>query len=159
MRSFIISTLAFMVLVSCVKKTTKIEFAPDGQIQTEKPLVILNNSPESGGGQEMNERRETVYFEFDSDELRASETGKLDFNYKKVYDIRITGYCCPIGTKEYNYFLGERRAEMVKQYLIDNGICPKDIMTVSNGELNPVSLEPDEYWKNRRAEISISFNQ
>ncbi len=47
----------------------------------------------------------------------------------------IEGYCDWRGTREYNLTLGDRRASGVKQYLLDQGVSPDRVQTLSNGDL------------------------
>lgn len=67
--------------------------------------------------------------------------------------ITVNGYCCPIGSDEYNMALGQARADAVAEYLRNAGIDRKRIITKSYGEENLLTEDESEYWKNRRAEI------
>ena len=62
------------------------------------------------------------------------------------------GHCDERGSDEYNLALGERRANAVKQYLVDSGVSAA-LDTVSYGESQPAVQGPDEsaYRMNRRA--------
>jgi peptidoglycan-associated lipoprotein len=53
---------------------------------------------------------------------------------------------------------GERRAESVKNFLVDLGISAKRLKTVSYGEERPIALgQNEESWaKNRRAQFVIN---
>ena len=79
---------------------------------------------------------------------------------KENPDIKLTieGHCDERGTIEYNLALGERRANAVKNYLINYGINPKRLSTISYGKERP--LDPrsnEEAWaKNRRAAFVIN---
>lgn len=105
----------------------------------------------------------TVYFDFDKSEIRAdmrntmNENARLMNRYKTVR-VRIEGHCDERGTNEYNMALGQRRADIVKQYLIDYGISASRIQTVSYGEERPVDPRHNEdaWSKNRRSEIVIT---
>ncbi len=88
---------------------------------------------------------ETVYFDFDSYELKPSERAKLD-SLSRDIDYRVTGYTCDIGTKEYNDRLALKRAEAVKNYL---GNIVKEI----NGKGKCCYIDQVDKSKNRRAEI------
>jgi len=73
---------------------------------------------------------------------------------KEYPDIRvlIEGHCDERGTIEYNLALGERRALAARNYLINLGIDPDRLATISYGEERPVDLGHDEeaWTKNRR---------
>ena len=103
-----------------------------------------------------------IYFDFDSAVLQAEAKEEL----KKIGSwlvenqetkIRIEGNCDERGTDEYNLALGERRAVSAKNYLVNIGISPKNIVTISFGEENPADPEHNEtaWAKNRRNEFNI----
>ncbi len=52
--------------------------------------------------------------------------------------IKITGHTCDIGSDELNQRIGQERADLAKDYMVENGIAPKRIMTFSKGESEPV---------------------
>jgi peptidoglycan-associated lipoprotein len=104
-----------------------------------------------------------VFFDFDKYDLKPEARRALEENaawLKKnpQVQILIEGHCDERGTVEYNEALGERRALSVKSYLINLGISPDRISTISYGELKP--FDPghnEEAWaKNRRAHFKIS---
>ena len=59
------------------------------------------------------------------------------------------------GTDAYNIALGERRAEAVKNFLVDLGISANRLNTISYGEERPITLGQNEssWAKNRRAQL------
>src|ERR1700741_819102 len=68
-----------------------------------------------------------VYFDTDMSGIRADGRTTLDKQaewLKKYtnYPIPIEGKCDERGTREYNFALGERRANAVKQFLIAQGV-------------------------------------
>jgi peptidoglycan-associated lipoprotein len=106
---------------------------------------------------------EDVYFEFDSSALLPAAQDLL--SQKAAYiltlmDVSITieGHCDERGTDAYNMALGERRAEAAKAFLVNLGVDPSKINTISYGEENP--LDPgsnEEAWsKNRRAHFLLN---
>lgn len=104
----------------------------------------------------------TVYFDFDSSTVRSSEIPKLEEVARAMSDmpgkaLRIEGHCDERGTEEYNRALGERRALSVREYLVQLGLNPQMIETVSHGEDMPVDLgRNEEAWSaNRRGEIIL----
>jgi peptidoglycan-associated lipoprotein len=98
-----------------------------------------------------------VFYDFNRSELTASTQAQLKTNAawlsananKKVI---LEGHCDERGTNEYNMALGERRAQSAKEYLINLGVDPARLKTVSFGEEKP--FDPghnEEAWaKNRR---------
>lgn len=72
-------------------------------------------------------------------------------------NVVIGGHCDERGTIEYNIALGERRAESAKKYLVNLGIDPSRLETISYGEERPIATgNNEEAWaQNRRAQFTI----
>jgi peptidoglycan-associated lipoprotein len=107
-------------------------------------------------------RDNTVFFAYDSADIRPSETSKLDAiaGYMKSSGnkaIRIEGHCDERGTEEYNRALGERRALAAREYLVRVGVSGAQIDTRTMGEDNPiVPGHAEAAWsKNRRDEFIL----
>ncbi len=107
-------------------------------------------------------KTETVYFDFDSSVIKPTERPKIEtvaafLKHNPQYDILIEGHCDERGTIEYNRALGERRALAIRAMLIDLGIAPQRIETISYGEERPVDpRHNEEAWaKNRRGEFVL----
>jgi peptidoglycan-associated lipoprotein len=105
---------------------------------------------------------EAVYFDFDSAAVRSDQRPTLQANVGAVNQnaswktVVLEGHCDERGSEEYNLALGERRANSVKQYMVDSGVSGARIDTVSFGEAKPAVQGHDESaWKwNRRVEFS-----
>ncbi len=102
----------------------------------------------------------TVYFDFDKSNLRDDQQSILQGNgdfLKTNSGVRVVieGHCDERGTNEYNMALGDRRARTAKNYLINLGIDPNRLNTISYGEERPVASCHDEscWWQNRRDEF------
>lgn len=69
------------------------------------------------------------------------------------YDVTIEGHADEQGTRVYNFNLGERRANAVREYLISRGVAANRITTISYGKERPIEICSEEscYQKNRRA--------
>ena len=102
-----------------------------------------------------------IYFDFDSQAVRSSETGKVqqvaDFMRGGSSQIIIAGFTDERGTPEYNRGLGDRRAGAVRESLISQGVDGSRIQTVSFGLEMPADPGHNEaaWAKNRRAEIGV----
>lgn len=105
---------------------------------------------------------ETVHFDYDKSAVKASERARVEHvaaylkNDAKV-SLRVEGNCDERGTEEYNRSLGERRALAVREYLVNLGIAPERITTLSFGEDKPINQGHDEtaWAENRRAEFVL----
>jgi outer membrane protein OmpA-like peptidoglycan-associated protein len=71
--------------------------------------------------------------------------------------ILVSGNTDIVGTPEYNYDLGMKRAVVAGKYLENKGIDPGRIITESQGEKNPAgsNITSDGRAKNRRTVITI----
>jgi len=69
------------------------------------------------------------------------------------YSAKIEGHADEQGTRVYNFNLGERRANAVREYLISQGIAGTRLTTISYGKERPLEICSEEscYAKNRRA--------
>jgi peptidoglycan-associated lipoprotein len=69
------------------------------------------------------------------------------------YTATIEGHADEQGTRVYNFNLGERRANSVREYLISRGVGAGRLTTISYGKERPLEICSNEacYTKNRRA--------
>jgi peptidoglycan-associated lipoprotein len=105
---------------------------------------------------------EDIHFEYDKSRLlpEAKEILTHKAGWLEAHpdvSVIIEGHCDERGTNEYNMALGDRRAGSAKSFLIDMGITPERLTTISYGEERPVDPEHnEEAWaKNRRAHFVI----
>jgi len=105
---------------------------------------------------------QTIYFDYDSDELRSDSRAVLDdklrvLNANPSLRLRIDGHTDERGTDQYNLALGRRRADQAKRYLIDRGIDASRIETTSYGRERPAvpGSNEDAWSQNRRGEFQI----
>jgi outer membrane protein OmpA-like peptidoglycan-associated protein len=110
---------------------------------------------------------DNIYFKFDKTDLLIIPTEKiatLSDYLKKNPDavVGIIGYTDAVGSSEYNDKLSLKRADLVKEMLIKDGVKEQQIKTYAYGEDNPVSLnkkdnvyyEPSKKF-NRRIEFIV----
>ncbi len=116
----------------------------------------------SGAVEVSSKKFRTIYFDFDQSALQRRAKQDLNHNAQALREranirIEIQGNCDERGTEEYNLALGMRRAEVAKRYLVDLGISPSRIDTISFGEENPaVRGHSESAWaKNRRDDFVI----
>ena len=106
---------------------------------------------------------DTVYFDTDSFTLRNEAMPILEgqarwlSNYPQVR-IRIEGNADERGTREYNFALGARRANSVREFLVSRGLPASRIETISYGKERPVDPGTgEEAWQhNRNARTAIT---
>ncbi len=103
-----------------------------------------------------------VYFDLDAATIRADAGPVLDAqsgwlrHYPQVR-VRIEGNCDERGTREFNFALGARRADAVRDYLVAHGVAPGRIATISYGKEQPIDPGQDEsaWAKDRNARTAI----
>jgi peptidoglycan-associated lipoprotein len=71
--------------------------------------------------------------------------------------LKVEGHCDERGTSAYNLVLGEKRAESVRNYLMDLGVKGDRLTVVSYGKELPVCYDPLEscYQQNRRGHLVV----
>lgn len=132
----------------------------DGDYVSGTPLSERSGSSFLGSDVDKN-KFSAVHFGYDSVEVVAEDRGTLDqvasFMSSSSKTVIIAGFTDERGTAEYNRGLGERRAQAVRQYLIDAGADAGKIQTVSFGAEMPVDSASNEaaWAKNRRAEFGF----
>jgi peptidoglycan-associated lipoprotein len=99
-----------------------------------------------------------VYYEFDSIDLKADAAAILKKNAEwmkanPLARVEVEGHCDDVGSAEYNLALGAKRAQRARDFLMEEGIAPDRLVTISYGKEAPACLEPNEECrvKNRRA--------
>lgn len=103
-----------------------------------------------------------VYFDLNMYQIRPEAFARLDAQaqwlqrYPQV-SIRIEGNADERGTREYNLALAARRAESVRNYLVDRGIPAGRIDTISYGKERPIAEGSNEaaWARNRNAHTAI----
>src|ERR1700688_3407741 len=98
-----------------------------------------------------------AYFDLDKADIRPDARAALEktASFLKGYPnakVIIEGHCDERGSTEYNLALGDRRANAVKQYLLNLGIPAANLNVVSFGKEKPFCSESNEacWQQNRR---------
>lgn len=174
-RSLLVLVSAALALGACRKKQQPVAAAPTPATQPAEAPPVRSNPPAAAPARDtMVDYREkvakareallnTIYFEYDSDELRDDSKALLDqklalMNANPNVRVRVAGHCDERGSDEYNIALGRRRAEVAKRYLTDRGIDASRIETSSFGRERPAvqGTTEDAWSKNRRDEFEIT---
>lgn len=102
-----------------------------------------------------------IFFETDSTELTSTAQATLDrqaewLNRYGRYSFTVEGHADERGTREYNFALGARRAEVTKNYLVSRGVAASRIRTVSFGKERPVAVCDDiSCWSQNRRAVTV----
>lgn len=101
---------------------------------------------------------DTVYFSYDSSEITPEMKAIIDKHMNfllKHSDIKVIleGHTDERGANSYNVVLGEKRAQAVKDIIIEAGVPDTQIEIISYGELKPLGSGGNEssWSKDRRA--------
>lgn len=111
---------------------------------------------------------ENILFDFDKSDLRPSaapalsKISQLIAQYNSA-PVEIRGHTDSVGSNAYNQALSERRANAVRDYLINAGVGNNRLTAQGLGETNPVadntnpngSDNPEGRQQNRRVEVVI----
>jgi peptidoglycan-associated lipoprotein len=102
-----------------------------------------------------------VFFETDSTDLTPTAAATLDKQAQWLsryprYTFLIEGHADERGTREYNFSLGARRAQAVRDYLASRGIQASRMRTVSYGKERPVAVCNDiSCWSQNRRAVTV----
>ena len=135
------------------KEVTKVIEQEVEEDNTPQVVIVTEN--------EKKEVMQIIYFDFDNSKLsQVSKNTLFDFldkNKKKLSKYIIFGHTDTKGSSKYNMNLSIKRAESVKEVLLDQGITPDDISILGKGE-NELAIDTPDNTKhpaNRRAEVKI----
>jgi OOP family OmpA-OmpF porin len=111
-----------------------------------------------------------LYFEFDEDVVNPRTRRQLEIVTQILKSdpgkkITLSGHTDALGTKEYNNSLSSRRADVVRDFLIQAGVASAQIITIGKGASQPRRPNvtesgedsPDGRRANRRTEIYLDF--
>ena len=122
----------------------------ENETKNEVTIVTKNNSEEL---------LQIIYFDFDKFNLSDVSKDKIKIflnNYESMIDeYLIVGHTDTKGAKKYNLSLSIKRAEVVKEILVNYGINDNSIKILGNGEESLAIETPDDTKQpaNRRVEI------
>ena len=151
-----------------VEEETTLAAAPEPELEIAKldPSDFVQEEPESEPAAEPAADQAVdsgfagvadVFFDYDEYGIRPDAVPVLEKNaelFKSTYKdsgVLIEGHCDERGTVEYNLELGKRRAQAVKDYLVDLGIEESRIHIVSYGKERPFCTESEpNCWKQNR---------
>lgn len=119
----------------------------------------------------------TVYFEFDKYAIKKDQEVAVEQDVKAIKSVLdeakkegkkatvvVEGHAChAAGSASYNLALSERRAKVLSDRLVQEGVPAKNVKIVGRGQEcpaigkdgKPVTGTREQQWPNRRAEINI----
>jgi peptidoglycan-associated lipoprotein len=151
----------------CSKKVTKVTAEPPVK---ETPPVAEQPAPAArdsfavvDAGDLLRAAFKTIYFDFDKADLSSEAISVLEniggvLMAHRESRVLIEGNCDERGSAEYNIGLGQRRAQVVKNWLVTYGIADNSLEITSYGKERPAFPNcQDEscHAKNRRVEFKF----
>jgi peptidoglycan-associated lipoprotein len=103
-----------------------------------------------------------AFFAYDSANVRPQDqaiiqklancfsTGPL-----KGKQMRLVGHADPRGDEEYNMSLGNRRADNVKNAIVNAGLASTQVATTSRGEMDATGTDEASWEKDRRVDVML----
>lgn len=104
-----------------------------------------------------------IYFEYNSNLVKGQENFNIIrdvANYMKYHGntyVFLEGHCDERGPEAYNLALGSHRSNSVRNILLQEGVNPDNVFTISYGKERPLSQGHDEeaWSRNRRVEFKV----
>ncbi len=110
----------------------------------------------------MNLGSDYLKFEFDKAELQPGDRELLSriagiLLTSTDYTVSVNGHTDDVGTQEYNQKLSERRAQAVRDYLVEAGVSEEILSVTGHGKTRPLvpGTSDEARAKNRRVELGI----
>jgi peptidoglycan-associated lipoprotein len=103
-----------------------------------------------------------AYFAYDSSTVRTNDRAvlkKLAVCFTsgplKGRQMRLIGHADPRGDQDYNYLLGQRRADGVKSAIVEAGMSAASVQTTSRGENGATGVDESGWSKDRRVDVTL----
>jgi peptidoglycan-associated lipoprotein len=104
-----------------------------------------------------------AYFAFDSANVQGQDTSTLEkvatcfaTGPLKGRTMKLIGHADPRGETEYNFVLGNSRADAVGGFLRSKGVDKSKITTTSRGELDATGTEETGWARDRRVDVMLA---
>lgn len=163
-RHFAIALLAGVALAGCSKK-------PPASLPPEPGPATTQTAPETPQGpvpgsaadfvaQMMGQ--DTIHFDTDKYDIDPTDQAALQAQaaWLQKYPAKratLEGHTDERGTREYNLGLGSRRANSIRDYLVNRGVAASRIATISYGKEKPIDPGTSEeaYQRNRNGRTAL----
>ena len=153
-RNIFIVAVATLVLSACATKTTTLPSQIQGDVYTGTDTVeyLAKGVPDR------------VFFATNESVLTTAsrDTLRKQGAWMRANDslsFTIEGHADERGTREYNLALGERRANVAKDYLMTYGISGNRLSVISYGKERPVNSGSNPLaWSQNRRSVTVKAN-
>ena len=103
-----------------------------------------------------------AFFAYDSANVRPQDKAVLaklaacfSTGPLKGRQMRLVGHADPRGDEEYNMSLGNRRADNVKNAIVEAGLAASQVATTSRGEMDATGTDEASWEKDRRVDVLL----
>lgn len=158
MNQFLTLALATVISLSACSSAKKVQ---EENLVPTAANADENTMGDSDSGKAMG--LQTIHFGYDSYTLDDANKGLLKANAqilkeKATLKVQVEGHCDTRGGIQYNLALGEKRANAVKKFLVDEGINADRISLISFGKEKLLDQANTEaaHAKNRRGTFVIT---
>jgi peptidoglycan-associated lipoprotein len=147
----IIALCGALALAGCSKKNTPDLEAGNG----------IGSAIPGSEQQFTTEIGDRVYFMVDQTTLtpEAEETLRRQAQWLNQYQnvtVQVEGHADERGTREYNISLSARRATVVREFLIANGVAAARISSIAYGKERPAALcDAEQCWSQNRRAVTV----
>jgi peptidoglycan-associated lipoprotein len=104
-----------------------------------------------------------AFFAFDSANVQSQDTSTLEAVAKCFVDgplkgrsLKLVGHADPRGETEYNFVLGNSRADAVGGFLRSKGLAKSKVDSTSRGELDATGTDEDGWARDRRVDVLLA---
>ncbi|MDE0611265.1 MAG: OmpA family protein [Gammaproteobacteria bacterium] len=134
----------------------------EGNIVTGDLDISLEDGSAAGTAAGATDQGMTIYFDYDSTTVKPRfaeiiQRAAAHLQNNPAGRLRLEGHTDERGTRAYNLALGERRAQSVRDMILELGALAEQVDWVSYGEELPAVTGQDEgiWGQNRRVEIIL----
>lgn len=137
----ILCVIVAILLITLFKKTPPVKLSEQSMSELKVMMLVLDPK---------DDEKVVVFgdthFEYNKAALSESAKTMLDKDVQGLKEnplmkVRMAGYTSADGTEEDNQQLSERRANTVRDYLIEKGIAPERISVIGYGRTKPAVYE------------------
>ncbi|MEL6558203.1 MAG: OmpA family protein [Bacteroidota bacterium] len=144
-------------------ETNPVEIATSEEVEEILTLEVITPKDQSiltNNVQIDDENLPAVYFDFNKSALERPFRSQLlklakKLVYKSNKNLEIIGHTDLPGAESYNIGLGMKRANEIKEFLVQLGVEEHRMVVSSKGERKPVENINSKSFKNRRAELRL----
>jgi outer membrane protein OmpA-like peptidoglycan-associated protein len=156
----ILCVIVAILFVTLFKRSPKIELSEKSLSDLKVMMLVLDPKDD-----EKVIAFGDTHFDFDQSTLSPEAKTLLDKDVQVLKEnpkisVRMAGYSSAKGTEAINQQISEKRANAVRDYLIDKGIAPERITTIGYGRTKPAVFEvtpADIHSKEAMANMRVLF--